>query len=104
MLAKKREYLAITGARKLKLKKMSGYNTEIEHSGLMFHVQTQDQGANAHYVESIVYRSGKVLASRRTYYTNFLDHPTLMDKINKIIEEQHESVLKDIDKGKFDHL
>ena len=83
---------------------MPGYNTDIEHHGLMFHVQTQDQGANAQYVESIVYKSGKVLASRRTYYTNFLNSPTLNDKINEIIDEQHEGILKDISEGSFDHL
>ncbi|MCK4931168.1 MAG: hypothetical protein KAT01_03305 [Candidatus Aminicenantes bacterium] len=83
---------------------MPGYNTDIEHNGLMFHVQTQDQGANAQYVESIVYKSGKVLASRRTYYTNFLNSPTLNDKINEIIDEQHEGILKDISEGSFDHL
>lgn len=83
---------------------MPGYNTDIEHRGLMFHVQTQDQGSNAQYVESIVYRSGKVLASRRTYYTNFLNSPTLQNTINKIIDEQHEGILQEISEGTFDHL
>jgi hypothetical protein len=83
---------------------MSGYNTDIEHNGLMFHVQTQDQGMSAQYVESIVYKSGKVLASRRTYYTNFLNNAALKDTIGKIIAEQHEGILKDISEGAFDHL
>lgn len=83
---------------------MPGYNTDIEHMGLTFHVQTQDQGTSAQYVESIVYRSGRVLASRRTYYTNFLNSPTLSEKINKIIEEQHEAILNDIAAGAFDHI
>jgi len=83
---------------------MPGYNTDIEHKGLMFHVQTQDLGASAQYVESIVYKSGKVLASRRTYYINFLNSATLYDKINEIINEQHEGILKDISEGTFDHL
>lgn len=83
---------------------MPGYNTDIEHRGLMFHVQTQDQGSNAQYVESIVYRSGKVLASRRTYYTNFLNSPALQNTINKIIDEQHEGILQEISEGTFDHL
>jgi hypothetical protein len=83
---------------------MPGYNTDIEHKGLMFHVQTQDQGTSAQYVESIVYRSGKVLASRRTYYTNFLSSPTLQNTIKKIIDEQHEGILQEISEGTFDHL
>jgi hypothetical protein len=83
---------------------MPGHNTDIEHLGEMFHVQTQDQGPSAQYVESIVYKSGKVMASRRTYYTKFLNSPTLYDKINEIIDEQHEGILKDISEGTFDHL
>ncbi len=83
---------------------MPGYNTDIEHNDLKFHVQTQDQGTSAQYVESTVYRMGKVLASRRTYYTNFLNSPTLSDKIKEIIKEQHEGILEDISEGVFDHL
>ena len=83
---------------------MSGFNTEIEHKGLVFHVQTQDQGINAHYVESVIYRSGKVLSSRRTYYTSFLNNPGLRNKIREIIQEQHSTLLKEITEGLFDHL
>jgi hypothetical protein len=83
---------------------MSGFNTEIEHGGTAFHVQTQDQGANAHYVESVIYKSGKVLSSRRTYYTSFLNSPALHTKISDIIQEQHAAILKEITDGHFDHL
>ena len=83
---------------------MSGFNTEIEHDGSAFHVQTQDQGINAHYVESVIYRSGKVLSSRRTYYTSFLNSPALRNKICKITQEQHSTILKEITEGLFDHL
>jgi hypothetical protein len=83
---------------------MSGFNTEIKHMGSAFHVQTQDQGITAHYVESIIYRSGKVLSSRRTYYTSFLNSPALQGKICEIIQEQHSSILREITEGRFDHL
>jgi hypothetical protein len=83
---------------------MSGFNTEIEHDGSAFHVQTQDQGTSAHYVESVIYRSGKVLSSRRTYYTSFLNSATLRNKICEIIQEQHSTILKEITDGLFDHL
>jgi len=98
------EHLAIGDAHRIRLNTMPGYNTDIEHNGMMFHVQTQDQGSSAQYVESIVYKSGKVLASRRTYYTKFLNSPTLQNKIKKILDEQHEGILKDIAAGTFDHL
>ena len=83
---------------------MAGINTEIEQRGLNFHVQTQDQGIRTHYVESVIYRSGKVLSSRRTYYTSFLNNPSLQEKINEIIKEQHDLILKEIAAGRFDRL
>jgi len=83
---------------------MSGFNTEIEHEGSAFHVQTQDQGISAHYVESVIYRSGRVLSSRRTYYTAFLNSPALPGKICEIIQEQHSTILREITEGQFNHL
>jgi hypothetical protein len=97
-------HLVIDDNHRISLKTMPGYNTDIEHKDMIFHVQTQDQGTSAQYVESIVYTSGKVLASRRTYYTKFLNSPTLHDKISEIIDEQHDGILKDISEGTFDHL
>jgi hypothetical protein len=83
---------------------MSGFNTEIEHNGSSFHVQTQDQGTHANCVESVIYKSGKVLSSRRTYYTSLLNNPALHNKIFEIVQEQHSAILKEITEGHFDHL
>lgn len=83
---------------------MAGFNTTVTRSGTDFHVQTQDKGRPANYVESTVYKSGRVLSSRKTFYTSFLDSPDLQDKIRKIIREQHDTILKDIEEGKFDLL
>ena len=83
---------------------MAGFNTTVTRSGVDFHVQTQDKGRPANYVESTVYKSGQVLSSRKTFYTSFLDSPDLENKINTIIEEQHNTILEEIAEGKFDPL
>ncbi len=83
---------------------MAGYNTTVTRGGVDFHVQTQDKGRPANYVESTIYKSGQVLSSRKTFYTSFLDGPDLQDRINTIIEEQHNAILKEIEEGKFDPL
>jgi hypothetical protein len=83
---------------------MAGYNTTVTRSGVDFHVQTQDKGRPANYVESTVYKSGQVLSSRKTFYTSLLDRPDLQNKIKTIIEEQHNTILKEIAEGKFDPL
>jgi len=83
---------------------MPGLKTDILHEGTNFYVQTQDKGLSANYVESIIYKSGRVLASRRTFYTSFLNSHNIKEKINNIIKEQHETILKEISAGRFDHL
>jgi hypothetical protein len=83
---------------------MEGFNTEIKHGSVAFHVQTQDKGLAAQYVESFVYKSGKLLASRKTFYTPYLGHPQLKEKIQKIMEEQHQALLGEINEGRFDHF
>ena len=82
--------------------KMRTYNTDIEHKGSIYHIQTQDMGPQANYVESIIYKSGKVLASRKTFYTSFLNNPDIKNKIVQILEKQHNEILAEVSTGKFD--
>lgn len=81
---------------------MSGFNTEIMYKGVAFHVQTQDLGIKTQCVESLIYKSGKLLSSRKTFYTSFLASPDLQPKIQEIMEEQHHAILKEIEAGKFE--
>lgn len=83
---------------------MAGFNTTVNRGGVDFHVQTQDKGRPANYVESTVYKSGQVLSSRKTFYTSYLDSPDLQKRINAIIEEQHSTILEEIAQGKYDPL
>jgi hypothetical protein len=83
---------------------MSGINSEITRKGQVFHVQTQDMGLDAHYVESLIYKSGKLLSTRKASYTAYLGLPDLAEKIRKLIDDQHNEILKGIADGKFDHL
>ena len=83
---------------------MSGLNTEIEHKGILLHVQTQDKGMKEQYVESLIYATGKLLTSRKTTYISFLNSPDLEEKIYQIIKDQHEKILQEIAEGKFDHF
>ena len=83
---------------------MAGFNSKIEHKGITYLVQTQDKGGPSNCVESLIYKSGKALAPRKTFYTQYLNSPALKEKINKILEEQHNAILKAISEGKFDQF
>ncbi len=82
---------------------MSGFNTEVKRLAAVFHVQTQDLGQSARCVESLIYKSGKLVSSRKTDYAPYLASPQLADKIHKIMEEQQAAILKEISEGRFDH-
>ena len=83
---------------------MPGLNTEVEHENETYHVQTQDLGPGPNSVETTVYKAGRVLSSRRSYYTAFLNSGDLRERIQDIIREEHEAVIREIKEGKFAHL
>jgi hypothetical protein len=82
---------------------MAGFNTEVRHRGAVFHVQTQDVGPSGRSVESLIYKSGRVVSSRKSDYTPFLGSPELHTKVDRIMADQHSAIIKDIRDGKFDH-
>jgi hypothetical protein len=81
---------------------MNGFNTRVEYRGAVFIVQTQDKGPAAPYVESLIYKSGKLLASKRRFYTSALDSPDVKVVVEQMMEEQHKMILEEIVEGKFD--
>jgi hypothetical protein len=82
---------------------MSGFNTEIRRLAAVFHVQTQDAGPTTRQVESFIYKSGRLLTSRKTDYTPSLGSPELQARITRIMKDQHNTILKEIADGKLDH-
>ena len=82
---------------------MAGFNTEVKHKGAVFHVQTQDAGPGGRCVESAIYKSGKVISTRKSDYTPFLASPELRDKVDRLMADQHAAIIRDIHDGKFDH-
>lgn len=81
-----------------------GYNTRFDYKGTNFLVQTQDKGLGARYVESLIYKSGKLLTSKKTFYTSFLNSPNIKKMISGMMEDQHKTILQEIADGKFDRF
>jgi hypothetical protein len=81
---------------------MGGYNTRVDYRGDAYIVQTQDKGLGAKYIESLIYKSGRLLASKRVFYTAFLDSPDIKERIERMMEEQHKTILGQIVEGGYD--
>ncbi|HEK85529.1 MAG TPA: hypothetical protein ENO29_04125 [Candidatus Aminicenantes bacterium] len=81
---------------------MEGYNTSIEYKGARFMVQTQDKGPAFNYIESLVYISGRLVASKKVSYVDHLNQPNLGNIIQRLVDDLHAEVLDEIVEGKFD--
>jgi len=80
---------------------MNGFNTRVEYRGEVYIVQTQDKGPAVPYIESLIYKSGRLLTSKRTSYIPLLDSPGFRDRIREEMENQHKRILESIVEGRF---
>jgi hypothetical protein len=78
---------------------LTGFNTDIEHSGTTYHVQTEDKGRGNPLVESLVYTSGEILDSRRTAYDDLVRQDVDREAVASLMERQHRSIVDAVQAG-----
>ena len=83
---------------------LTGFNTDIEHGGAVYHVQTEDKGRSNPFVESLVYARGEILYSRRTPYHDLLDQGVEPKAIAALLERQHRTIVEAIRRGRLSQL
>jgi len=80
---------------------ITGYNTDVRHNEVVFHVQTEDKGTANPYIESLVYVGGQVLASKRASYAELLAEGKEKE-ILTLMDHQHRTMIAAIRHGKLD--
>jgi len=80
---------------------ITGYNTDVRHNEVVFHVQTEDKGSANPFIESLIYVGGQVLASKRASYAELLAEGKEKD-ILALMDHQHRTMIAAIRHGKFD--
>lgn len=81
---------------------ITGYNTDVRHKEVVFHVQTEDKGASNPCIESLVYVGGQVLASKRASYATLLAEGKEKEDIVALMDHQHRTMIAAIRHGKLD--
>jgi hypothetical protein len=81
---------------------ITGFNTDIKHKGIVYHVQTEDKGLKNPKVETLIYRGGIILFAKRTPYNHILNSESLEEVVTKLMDEQHQTMIREIKTGKFD--
>jgi len=81
---------------------ITGFNTEIEVDGEIYHLQTEDKGKNNPIVETLVYKGGgQIIASRITPYAETLGFNPSRDEIIKLMRKQHKEIMMAIKNKTF---
>lgn len=81
---------------------ITGFNTDVKYRGVTYHVQTEDKGATNPLIETLVYKGGEILASRRLPYSDVVKGPEDEATINRLMEDQHKGMIGEIKRGRFD--
>ena len=80
---------------------LPGFNHNINHQGVLFHVQTEDKGTNNPIVVTQLFVDGNVLATRRSSYDKFLNKQGVQEITLAMMQEQHKAMMKDLIHGRI---
>ena len=68
---------------------ITGFNTDIEHEGVIYHVQTEDKGLDTPIILSLVYSGGTILASKRSPYKDLIAAGFSDELLAERLKRQH---------------
>lgn len=80
---------------------ITGYNTDVEYAGRVFHVQTEDKGDANPVIETLVYSRGAILDSKRTSYADHLKDGRDEKAILRLMEQQHRRLVREVGNGRY---
>jgi hypothetical protein len=73
---------------------LSGINTDIEHGGKIYHVQTEDGGHQNPVIVTHLFAGGAILSSRKVSYAEIIKTGPNPDAIREMMKEQHHAMIK----------
>ena len=83
---------------------ITGFNTDIEHNGVTYHVQTEDKGVETPLILSLVYNRGTILASKRSPYNDLLQSGFDEQALAERLQKQHKLICAAVRAGRIEEL
>ena len=83
---------------------ITGFNTDIEHDGVVYHVQTEDKGLDTPIILSLVYAGGTILASKRSPYEDLIAEGFSDEALAERLKRQHRLICAAIHSGRINDL
>lgn len=83
---------------------ITGFNTDIQHDGVTYHVQTEDKGLDSPLILSLVYVGGAIIASKRSPYHDLIDSGFDEKALTERLQRQHKLICAAIRSGRVEEL
>lgn len=83
---------------------ITGFNTDVEHDGVVYHVQTEDKGLDSPLILSLVYVGGAILASKRSPYHDLIASGFDESRLAERLQRQHKLICAAINAGRIEDL
>jgi len=83
---------------------ITGFNTDIEFDGVVYHVQTEDKGLDTPLILSLVYVGGAILASKRATYQDLINEGFDPLVLTERLQRQHKLICAAVKAGRIEDL
>ncbi len=83
---------------------ISGFNTDVEFQGVVYHIQTEDKGLKSRLFVSLVYDRGTILASKRTSYNDLANGSFDENELAERLQRQHKLICAAVKAGRIADL
>ncbi|MEK6335115.1 MAG: hypothetical protein AABM67_09210 [Acidobacteriota bacterium] len=83
---------------------ITGYNTDVEYGGVVYHVQTEDKGLDHPIILSLVYVEGAILASKRSPYDDLVTGAFDEAILTQRLQRQHKLICAAVQSGRIEEL
>lgn len=80
---------------------ITGFNTDIKYRNVVYHVQTEDKGEVNPLIETLIYKGGEILGSRRLPYAQLVTNREDEAAITRLMEDQHKAMIMEVKRGAF---
>ena len=83
---------------------ITGYNTDVECDGVVYHIQTEDKGVETPVILSLVYVDGAILASKRSPYDDLIAAGFDESILTQRLQRQHKLICAAVHAGRIEDL
>jgi len=83
---------------------ITGFNTDVEFNGVVYHVQTEDKGLETPFLLTLLYRGGTILARKTQTYDDLIAKGFDEKELEVRLNRQHGLICAAVKSGRIDDL